>query len=73
MQKLANGYTVLDVKAEERPGQMTGTIVLAVNDSWTQFATWWKRDSDQATFHGDYYQDEAQAREAFVRRTGYYV
>jgi hypothetical protein len=55
LEKLANGYTVIAEKPESNPGQMTGMVVLAVNDDLTQYAVWWRRDEDRATFNGDYF------------------
>ncbi len=80
MQKLANGFTVIAEKPEDRPGQMTGTVVLAVKDDLSEYAVWWKRDEDQATFAGDYFPIQAfensldqftHAFAAFSERKGY--
>ena len=59
---LKNGYTVIAEKPDDGRGQMAGTIVLAVIDDaepndGVEYATWWHRNEDGETFHGNYFHE----------------
>jgi hypothetical protein len=81
LRKLANGFTVIAEKPDDGRGQMSGTIVLAFSGERgrNEYATWWHRNSDGATFDGDYFplmaysgsqEQFEKASQAFIDRKG---